>query len=68
MFLEVSERYPGHVFAHEYLAKCYAKLDPVKYKNEIEKIKKLQNSTCQRMMMDFGQRLMITLKKIKMDT
>ena len=23
-FLEVSERYPGHVFAHEYLAKCYA--------------------------------------------
>ena len=40
-FLEVSERYPGHVFAHEYLAKCYAKLDPVKYKNEIEKNKKI---------------------------
>ena len=41
-FLEVSERYPGHAFAHDYLAKCYSKMDPVKYKNEIEKNEKIK--------------------------
>ena len=35
-FKEVSERYPGHAFAHDYLAKCYSAMNPFKYKKEIE--------------------------------
>ena len=42
-FKEVSERYPGHAFAHDYLAKCYANTDSTKYKKEIEDNIKIKN-------------------------
>lgn len=42
-FKEVSERYPGHAFAHDYLAKCYANTDSIKYKKEIEDNIKIKN-------------------------
>ena len=42
-FKEVSERYPGHAFAHDYLAKCYASTDSTKYKKEIEDNNKIKN-------------------------
>lgn len=42
-FKEVSERYPGHAFAHEYLAQCYSKIDSTKYKTEIENNLKIKN-------------------------
>lgn len=42
-FKEVSERYPGHAFAHDYLAKCYSNTDSTKYKKEIEDNIKIKN-------------------------
>lgn len=35
-FLEVSERYPNHAFAHHYIAECYKKINPLEYKNKID--------------------------------
>lgn len=42
-FLEVSERYPDHAFAHHFIAECYKKINPQEYKDKIEKNLKIKD-------------------------
>lgn len=35
-FLEVSERYPNHAFAHHFIAECYKNINPLEHKDKIE--------------------------------
>lgn len=42
-FLEVSERYPDHAFAHHFIAECYKKINPQEYKDKIKKNLKIKD-------------------------
>ena len=35
-FLEVSERYPSHAFAHHFIAECYKNINALEHKDKIE--------------------------------